>query len=164
MTQTIEAEILDGEDPFLPATKKTINRKQLAKEMLFNPRKGVLAETAKIVEFYAKGIPQAEIAKVLNLSQSTIDSRLKPFKSLFLFLENSASYAAVKSQLFDAAEYQVLSLMLRDDKLEKASLSALTEAFKALHNANRLTKGLSTENQAKSVKFTSAANLAEFSE
>ena len=163
MTQTIEAEILDGEDPFLPKVNSK-NRRQLVANYLNAPKSGIVTETAKIVELYAKGITTNDISKVLNLSQNTIAHRLKPFKSLFLFLEQSSSYAAIKSQLLDAAEYQILSLMLRDDKLEKASLSALTEAFKALHNANRLTKGLSTENQAKSVKFTSAANLTEFSE
>jgi hypothetical protein len=161
--EEIEAEILPAEVAPSFKTKAGHNKRQDVLNYLNQAAGNKVSETARIVELYAKGLTLEEISNSLSLPVTTIRSRINPFKSLFKFLEQSEDYRLVKSNLLDAAEYQMLSLMLQPSKLKKASLAGITAAFKELHNANRLTKGLSTENQARmTVKFTSQAKAEDF--
>jgi hypothetical protein len=108
----------------------------------------------KTIELRMKGASLPEIAAATGTPQRTVRDRLKQFEPIFKELGNVEIYEKEKTSFLSAAEFALIKSMMSESKLKKAGIAALSLGYKTVHTANRLEKGLSTANVAKSIKFT----------
>ena len=88
------------------------------------------------------------IAKVMGHSKSTIHKVLAPFGKLVENPKACRAYADNRSAFLNSAECQVVSKMVDDDKLEKATIGNLGYVLEKLTNARRLQDDQATSNLA----------------
>ncbi len=86
-----------------------------------------------------------EIANRLNLPKSSVHARLTSLLKLLPNAEELETYNANKEYFLESAEYKLLGKMLDDTAIKDASLNNAAYAFTQAFNANRLTKGLTTQ-------------------
>lgn len=100
-----------------------------------------------------KGLSNEIIAKHFGVDIATIKDALAPFKSFFDFCSKYPDLVGVvntyenhKTTVFSLIELRLLAEIMNEEKIQKASINNLGYAFQQIFNANRLVKGLSTEN------------------
>jgi len=109
----------------------------------------------KIIELAAQGLSTTDIAKVVNCTRGTVNRRLDKFKNWFKSLEDLDGYSDARGALLDAAEFEMLRSMMKQDKIDKASLNNVAYAFQQVYNARRLESGQATSiQQNQSLNYT----------
>lgn len=120
-----------------------------------NPKKA----NVQVAQLAARGMTATEITKITGIPERTVCNHLKAFRKVFKALDDAPDYEKNKSQILSAVELKLLQSMMSESKLKKANLNGLAYAFKQAHDANRLTKGLSTSNVATANRFFGPAPL-----
>ena len=142
-------------DLIIPGIDNTTRNRQLARviEQSDTRPAGRQAkiDKGKILEYYyIKGHNRADIAKLCGCSLSYVSIVLKPFDRLI----NSqpagtiTNYRINRVNVLEIAEFILLREMLEPERLRKAPLNHVTEAFRRMFDARRLEQGLSTSNIA----------------
>ena len=103
-----------------------------------------------ILEMKLHGWSERQIGAYYGKAGPTIHEKLKKAKELCRWLDGEVleAYRKHRIDLFTAAEWKILSSMLEDDKLEKASGNNLGYMFTQIYQARRLEVGQSTSNIA----------------
>lgn len=116
----------------------------------------------KIVELKLQNNTQQEIAKLLDIPQSTVSATIERFKPAFKNVDRINDFRSVKSDLLSAAQLCALESAMSPTKLAKAGFLSTLQGFDILNKAERLESGKSTENFAHSVfgriQLTSGSN------
>jgi predicted DNA-binding protein YlxM (UPF0122 family) len=94
-----------------------------------------------------EGMTHQEIGDYFGVSKQAIQQRIEGIWEK-LDKEKLAAYRANKIALLEASEFEVLSSLVKSDKLEKASGNNLAYMFTQVHQARRLEAGESTTNIA----------------
>lgn len=105
----------------------------------------------KMLDLHARGIPLADISKVVDAPVSTVHSRIQRFRNAFPELEEIHDYMTAKSQLFKAVELRLLKSLMDKTDDPKATINGLAYAFKQVFDAGRLESGQSTANVSKQI-------------
>lgn len=137
------AEVVDGRKVHKPG--RNYNRKGRPP----GPRNGETLRKkrdAKILSLAIQGIPQADIAKAVEVSAGTVCNVLKEFKDTFQHLPQIGKYRESRVDLLDATELQLLKSLNDPDKLARAQLHNVAFSLDKVAMLNRLWQGKSTEN------------------
>lgn len=98
----------------------------------------------EILAMRIAGASTTEIAKKFGVTKEAIRYRLK---GLVKYLDESVKhYEENRAMIFSAAEKAFLEEMLSKKKIKRAGVNQLAYAFRQVYDANRLEKGLSTQN------------------
>lgn len=106
---------------------------------------------AKILEYAARGITQAEICKFTGLSKSTVQSTIKRFSKVFEALPRVNDFRGIRADILDAATLTALETAMTPSKLAKASFISAAQGAQIFDKMARLERGQSTENHAVNV-------------
>jgi predicted DNA-binding protein YlxM (UPF0122 family) len=87
-----------------------------------------------------------EIGKRFDCSAQAVQQRLSKFLAILKDPDELEAYEQNKSSILSSIEIELLQKMLDPETLQKASLNNAAYTFQQVFNANRLTKGESTEN------------------
>jgi len=120
------------------------SRTKLAKSLDGGKRPYTLAN---IVDMKLRGMTGVEIGKYFGVSRQAIQQRLDGIWDK-LDTEKLEAYRANRVALLEASELEVLSWLVKNDKLEKASGNNLAYMLTQVHQARRLEAGESTQNVA----------------
>ncbi len=102
-------------------------------------------DNGNILELKLLGWTYEAIGKYYGKTKPTIWGRLKPFRDL-VDQDGLAEADSQRVGLLKAAQFKVLTELVRKGKLEKASVNNLAYAHTQLHNSERLEAGKSTGN------------------
>jgi hypothetical protein len=102
--------------------------------------------TEKMLTLAALKVPFSDIAKVVEMPESTVRYQIGCFSEVFEELPNVRNYEEAKSDLLKATQLTLLKNGLSNSKLEKASMLACFQAFEIANKAERLENDKSTEN------------------
>lgn len=105
-------------------------------------------QLATLLEYTAKGLPIEQAARAAKMPPSTAHRVVKRYAGWIQDLDEIKDFESVRSQILTAGEMRLLESMLRDDKLEKASVNNVAYALRQVHDMRRLHQGLSTANVA----------------
>lgn len=98
-----------------------------------------------IVELRMQGLSQLEIAKKLGVSKQAISKRLQ---GALAKIDGDVleAYRPHKIAVLESIEQWLLSALVDDTRLKKATLGNVAYAFTQIHQARRLESGESTSN------------------
>ncbi len=105
--------------------------------------KGIPLRT--IVEMRLQGLSGAEIARRLGISKQAVSQRLKGLMGQ-LDGDKLEAYRAHRVAALESIEEGLLSELVNEDRMKKATLGNVAYAFTQIHNARRLEAGESTAN------------------
>ena len=91
-------------------------------------------------------LTNAQIARYLGCSESTISEGLKELMKYMPSMEDLESFRKVKGDILEGVQWQILSSLSDSDSLEKASYLQRATAFAVIYDKLRLELGKSTEN------------------
>lgn len=87
-----------------------------------------------------------EIADQLGCTKQGVQQALSRFNSLIADPDEVEAFEEQKPQILSSLEFKLLQKFVDEDTLQKASLNNAAYAYSQIFNANRLTRGQSTEN------------------
>lgn len=100
-----------------------------------------------ITEILAMRVAGASIRDIANKFGVTPEAIKYRLRGLVKYLDESVqNYEKNRATIFSAAEKVFLEEMLSKKKVKKAGVNQLAYAFRQVYDANRLEKGLSTQN------------------
>jgi hypothetical protein len=87
-----------------------------------------------------------EIGKKLGCSRAYISKSLKPFKKFLANPEALSAYENEKGKLLQGAEMVLLSNIVDNDKIKKASINNIAYAFNTISQQGHIARGEATAN------------------
>lgn len=107
----------------------------------------------KMIQYkFEQGLGDTEIARLMDLPRTTVQSQLKPFKAILDRPEEVKAFRANEGRMQDALRLILVEKMyekldgLTAAELKKTDLSRLSWAYSSIYDKNRLQTGQSTEN------------------
>ena len=88
----------------------------------------------------------ADIAEKMGVQKQAVHQALQRFERIIDQPDELEAYRRSKSDLLEAAEMKLISKIVDEETISKASLNNAAYAFAQLHNAGRLERGKSTSN------------------
>lgn len=107
-----------------------------------------------VLELRAKKVPVPAIAASVGLSTRAVELRISKLRNYLQSVDKLEAWEANKANLLSAAQHELLKSMMREDKLDKASVNNLAYAFQQIHTATRLERNQATANTSTVVRFT----------
>ncbi len=123
---------------------KVQTRKQKPSRATSEPNKRPY-DTKNCLDLKLQGWTYQAIGNYYGRAAPTIFDRLKPFRD-FIQQDGLEAVDSNRVGLLKAAEFKLLTEVMRKDKLEKASVNNLAYAHTQFHQARRLEAGQSTGN------------------
>lgn len=112
-----------------------------------------------------KRMTYGEIAREQGVSVNVVVSDLKNLADMLGDNADVQEYVEKKSRVLDGVEYKLLSYLISDKVLEKASLGNIAFALREVFRENHLVKGQATDNLAIfSITDKERKELQEYSE
>lgn len=109
-----------------------------------------------MIELIGKGLNQTDIGRVLERPQDLVAPYFRAFTGALLDMQEVKDYRELKSDILEATEAKAIKFLNDDRKMEAATLRDLAYAFKEIHSAGRLERGLPTKTVA---SFTTRVSL-----
>lgn len=129
--------------------EKKVEKVLKAKELKPRPKTVILPgriDTEKALGLRMKGVSNVDIAKAFGVSHQAVSLRFKRLSELLNDKDALDRYEKNKTVLLSGVERELLENILDPEKLKAASINNIAYAFQQVFQANRLTKGMSTEN------------------
>lgn len=104
--------------------------------------------TLRIANLSMKGMPNSEIAEVMQISINTINLITTKFSKLIKDLTNVPDYRALRVDILDGSHMKLLESVLDDNIIAEANLRDRAWAAESIYKQSRLERGLSTSNQS----------------
>jgi transposase len=111
-------------------------------------RKLTSPDLVQLITLKNQGMRSRDIAKVLDVHESSVSRAISNFEPLFKELQEVKTYRESRAEILQALQLKTLKSLARDDAQAKASINQSAYAFEVLHKAERLETGKSTENKA----------------
>jgi len=103
-----------------------------------------IAKAIKLI--LVRGLPQADVARSMGVSDQAVNQALKPLKALLNNPLPTQVYNERKEEILDAAMSKMLLSSLESKRLKKMSTYQLIGSFGILFDKQRLIRGESTSN------------------
>lgn len=103
-----------------------------------------IAKAIKLI--LVQGMPQADVARSMGVSDQAVNQALKPLKALLNNPLPTQVYNDRKEEILDAAMSKMLVHSLEPERLKKMSTYQLIGSFGILFDKQRLVRGESTSN------------------
>lgn len=109
-----------------------------------------LTESARveILMLKAKGVDTGTLATRYNINHSSLSNWLNKYSDLVQEAAEVENFKLHRGDLLAAAQSRMLKYAVSDQKLAEAPLGQLATAIDKFHKAERLDRGLSTDNQS----------------
>lgn len=114
-----------------------------------------------VLELRAKNVPVPAIAASVGLSVPAVEVRISKLRNILQSMDKLDDWEKQKANLLSAAQHELLKSMLREDKLEKASVNNLAYALTQVHTATRLERNQATANTQTVVRYTTLPDLPD---
>jgi hypothetical protein len=120
------------------------NHKVMLEEKI--PSKRGKIDVSKALKLWAGGTPQADIARSLNSSESSVSQALKPFKNLIANPEALKAFEDQRDKILTGGQAKLLAAALNDKTIKKSSTLQLVSSYGILFDKQRLVRGEATSN------------------
>lgn len=132
------SEVIEGSEVHEPRQRP----KHLRDRAFFEKKK------AKIISLAVQKVPEAQIARALEMPKSTVQDIIKKFKPVFDAIERVQDFREVRADILAASQITALESALDAKKLKKSSFLATVTGVEKLHKMERLENDQSTSNAA----------------
>lgn len=103
---------------------------------------------AKIISLAVQKVPEAQIARAVQMPRATVQDIIKKFKPVFEAIERVQDYREVRADILAASQITALESALDKNKLKKSSFLATVSGVEKLYKMERLENDQSTSNAA----------------
>lgn len=151
-------EVIPNEAPaVIEPVLESVEREKTGKKRGPKGRLDVLRLRIMVASMIAKGMSQRTICKVLNLHHKTVSRYAKETLENYPEIRSVIAYEKDRKDIITNAERKSLKSIHK--RLDKGTLRDSVLAFKVLHHAGRLERGVSTDNKAVSVTSFTKVSL-----
>lgn len=139
-----------GETEVLQKSHKTTKqpknpRKEQNSTLLDKPLNRI--DKGKLLDLYfKKGVPQAEIAKLMNVSPQAINQQIQLFKGILSSDDTIQSYRDRYPDILSSVELRLMQELVDSKRLKKATTGNIAYSLNHITMHRRLESNLSTEN------------------